>query len=55
MKKQVYIAPDVQEISIDQEISLQLNSLNDLPPEFENENVYNFQPGEVNKDPYRLA
>ena len=55
MKKENYITPEVREISIDNEISLQLSSLDDLPPEYDNESVYNLHSGSANTDPYRLA
>lgn len=55
MKKEKYITPEVHEISIDKEISLQLSSLDELPPEFENERVYNINPGSINIDTNRLA
>lgn len=52
--KNTYKAPVLTKICMDNEISLQLSSIDNLP-EYENENAYNTQPSWLKSDPYKMA
>ena len=53
VNKNKYKAPAITKICMDNEISLQLSSVD--VPEYENEGAYNTQPSWVKSDPYKMA